>query len=88
MIVLPSGRVQPRDGRDDERIEGVMIAPARSLDEIPLLHGRPRDASSGRVQGYWRRPDPDPFPAPSARGRAQWLGSLAANLLDRAASLA
>ena len=36
--------LQPRDGRADERREGVMIAPARSLDEIPLVHGHPRDA--------------------------------------------
>jgi hypothetical protein len=29
---------QVRDGRADERSEGVMIARARSLDEFPLVH--------------------------------------------------
>jgi hypothetical protein len=33
---------QPRDGRADERREGVMIAPTRSLDEIPPVHSHPR----------------------------------------------
>ena len=36
--------LQPRDGRADEHGEGVMIAPACPLDEIPLVHRHPRDA--------------------------------------------
>ena len=34
--------LQPRDGRADKRSKGVMIASARSLDEIPLVHSHPR----------------------------------------------
>ena len=34
--------LQPRDGRDDEWREGVMVAPARSFDEVPLVHSHPR----------------------------------------------
>ncbi len=34
-----------RDGRDDERAKGVMIAPACPLDEYPLVHSHPRDAA-------------------------------------------
>jgi len=33
---------QLRDGRADQRGEGVMIASARSLDEFPLVHSHPR----------------------------------------------
>ena len=33
-------RVQPREGRVDERGEGVMIAPLRAFDELSLVHGR------------------------------------------------
>jgi hypothetical protein len=33
--------LQPRDGRADERREGVMIASARSFDEFPLVHSHP-----------------------------------------------
>ena len=33
-------RVQPREGRVDERGEGVMIAPLRASDELSLVHGR------------------------------------------------
>jgi hypothetical protein len=40
-----------RDGCADQQPEGVMIASARSLDEIPLVHGHPRDAPFARVQG-------------------------------------
>jgi hypothetical protein len=37
-----SGRgVQPGDGRSGEHGEGVMIAPLRLLDEVPLLHDSP-----------------------------------------------
>ena len=48
--------LQPRDGRADERGEGVMIAPACPFDEIPLVHGalflmRP----FGRIQLHRRR---------------------------------
>ncbi len=34
------GHLQSRDGRVDERTEGLMIAPARSFDETSLVHGR------------------------------------------------
>ncbi len=54
--------VQPRDGRDDERSERVMIAPARSLDEIPLVHGRPRDASIRPRSRVLASTSPHPFP--------------------------
>jgi hypothetical protein len=44
--------LQPRDGRADQRSKGVMIASARSFDEIPLVHGHPRwRGTFGRVQG-------------------------------------
>ena len=35
-----SGRVQPREGRIDERREGVMIASLRPTDELSLVHDR------------------------------------------------
>ena len=38
----PGDGLQPRDGPADERGERVMIAPACPLDEVPLVHGRPR----------------------------------------------
>ena len=52
------GRVQPREGRVDERGEGVMIAPPRSLDEPSLVHGRLGCATTTAVvfDRVWRRP--------------------------------
>ena len=46
-------RFQVGDGRDDQQPEGVLVAPARSLHEIALIHGlldviRP----DGRIQPY------------------------------------
>jgi hypothetical protein len=35
------GRIQPRDEREGQHTEGVMIASLRSLDEFPLVHGHP-----------------------------------------------
>ena len=32
------------DGLADEQGKGILIAPPCSLDEIPLVHGHPRDA--------------------------------------------
>jgi hypothetical protein len=44
-VVVPedqSGRgVQPRDEQAGKHGEGVMIAPLRSLDELPLVHDPP-----------------------------------------------
>ena len=34
------GGVQARDLRPGERFEGVMIAPLRSLDQVPVVHDR------------------------------------------------
>ena len=62
--------VQPRDGRDDERVERVMIAPARSLDEIPLVHGRPRDASIRPRSRVLASTSPTLFPAPAGNRQA------------------
>jgi hypothetical protein len=62
-VVVPDdqagGRVQARDGRAGQHREGVMIAPLRSLDETPLVHGRPRLRRrdlGGRAQMLGRRP--------------------------------
>ena len=55
--------LQPRDGRADEHAKGVMIAPPCSLDEFPLVHSHPRDASirpRSRVMASGRA---EPFPA-------------------------
>ena len=45
-LVVPENqagcRIQPRDGGAGKRGEGVMIAPLRPLDELPLVHGIPR----------------------------------------------
>ena len=40
---------QPRNGRAGKHGEGVMIAPARTLDEFPLVHGHLSSRPSGRV---------------------------------------
>jgi hypothetical protein len=42
-------RLQPRDRPADEPPEGVMIASACPFDEIPLVHGHPRDATISAV---------------------------------------
>lgn len=38
-------RLQPRAGSAGKQREGVMIAPPRSLDELPLVHGHPLGAT-------------------------------------------
>jgi hypothetical protein len=42
----PGDGLQPRDGRADQRGERILIALACPLDEIPLVHGHPRDATT------------------------------------------
>lgn len=51
------GSVQSRKGRAGDRGEGVMIAPSRSFDETPLVHGRLscRRGQSARARMLWRR---------------------------------
>ena len=57
------GRVQPRDRRAGERFEGVMIAPLRSLDQVPLIHDGPRGSvrPSGRITDRMASPSRESF---------------------------
>ena len=45
-----SDGLQPGDGRPEEQGEGIMVASARSLDEISLVHGHLVTRPFGRVQ--------------------------------------
>src|SRR4029079_12113001 len=79
--------LQSRDGRADEHREGVMIAPPCPLDELPLVHRHPRDASIRPRSSLMASEGVKPFPAGRSRewaplrsglgrtGRAGWPAS-------------